>query len=151
MISLLRRAQYIAGRHLSLPPNPAYLEQTNKKSKKAKKTQVLLLKKMKCFGHHKGKELAVMQGIYKFYEEIPLSATTCQREGRRLKNRIMQPGPFLDSASHVNTSFDFNYMQSLEDVMYALFGNRMYFQLYHERSESMHNVKLKIMKFSPDC
>ena len=35
--------------------------------------------------------------------------------------------------------------------MHALFGNSMYFQLYHEWSESMNNVKLKIMKFYLDC
>ena len=146
MISLLRQAQYIAGRHLSLPPNPAYLEQTNKKSKKAKKNQILLLKKMKCFGHHKGKELAVMQGIYKFYEKIPLSATTCQRGGQ--KNRIMQP---RIRTSHVYRSVDFNNLQSLEDMIQALFGNRKCFQLYHEWSESMHKVQFKDMKFYPDC
>ena len=100
---------------------------------------------MKCFGHHKGKELAAMQGIYKFYEKIPLSATTCQRGGK--KNRIMQP---RIRTSHVYRSVDFNNLQSLEDMIQALFGNRKCFQIYHEWSESMHNVNVKNMKFYSD-
>ena len=60
----------------------------------------------------------------------------------------MQPGI---RTSHVYRSVDFNNLQSLEDMIQALFGNRKCFQLYHERSESMHNVKVKDMKFYSDC